>query len=156
MVLRAFRASDLDTLWAIDQACFPPGISYSREELAGFIGHKGSRTWVADEGGCIVGFLIANRQTRAGRAAHIVTIDVVEATRRRGVGSKLMDAAEQWARDKGLPMIYLETAEDNLPAQRFYAARGYRKLKRIEHYYRHGLAAWVMAKGLGEPSRVEG
>jgi len=148
MILRLFRPSDLETLWEIDQACFPPGISYSQEELAGFIAQRGSRTWVAEEGGSIMGFLIASRQPRGRRAGHIVTIDVVEVTRLRGVGTELMDAAEHWAREEGLQLIYLETAEDNLAAQRFYAGRGYRKLRKIEDYYRHGLAAWVMVKEL--------
>jgi ribosomal protein S18 acetylase RimI-like enzyme len=153
MLLRPFRRSDLETLCAIDQACFPPDISYSREELTSFIARRGSRTWVAEEGGAIVGFLIADRQP--GKVGHIVTIDVVEPSRRHGVGSKLMDAAEQWARAQGLVLIYLETAADNLAAQRFYAARGYRRLRKVEHYYRNGLAAWVMVKELAQQSKVE-
>ena len=146
MILRPFRPSDLETLWAIDQACFPPDISYSQNEIAGFIMYPGSRTWVAEEGGAIMGFLIAGRQSRG--VGHIVTIDVVGPSRRRGVGSKLMEAAEQWAREQGMAFIHLETAVDNLPAQRFYAARGYRRSRRIEDYYRNGLAAWLMVKGL--------
>jgi ribosomal protein S18 acetylase RimI-like enzyme len=154
MILRPFRSCDLETLCAIDQACFPPGISYSREELGSFIAHRSSRTWVAEEGGDIVGFLIADRQPR--KVGHIVTIDVVEPSRRRGVGSKLMDAAEQWAWEQGLRLIYLETAEDNLEAQRFYMARGYRRSRKVENYYRNGLAAWVMMKRLEDQSKVDG
>jgi len=146
MNLRHFRRSDLDTLYAIDQACFPPGVSYGKSELAGFIAGRGSQTWIAEEGGQIVGFLIADR---AGpRAAHIVTIDVRAAYRRRGAGRILMDAAEEWARRQKLELIYLETAEDNLVAQRFYQARRYAKVERVEAYYANGQAAWVMAKSL--------
>jgi ribosomal-protein-alanine N-acetyltransferase len=147
MNLRPFRRSDLDTLYEIDQSCFPPGVSYSKSELAGFTARRGSRTWIAEEGGQIVGFLIADR---AGpRAAHIVTIDVRGACRRRGLGRVLMDAAEEWAREQKLQLIYLETAEDNLVAQRFYHARGYAKVEKVEGYYANGQAAWVMAKSLG-------
>lgn len=153
MILRSFRPSDLATLWAIDQACFPPDISYSQDEIAGFIAYRGSRTWVAEEGGAIIGFLIANRQR--GKEGHIITIDVVESSRRRGVGSKLMDAAEQWAREQGMEIICLETAVDNLPAQQFYKARGYRQFRKIENYYRNGLAAWVMVKELEQQSTVD-
>ena len=59
-----------------------------------------------------------------------------------------MDAAEQWARDQGLRMIGLETAQDNLVAQKFYQARGYRKVDEIEQYYGDGATAWVMVKEL--------
>jgi ribosomal protein S18 acetylase RimI-like enzyme len=146
MRLRSFHPEDLPKLHEIDHACFAPGISYSQGELARFIGHRHSQTWVAEEAGEIVGFLIAQREPH--KILHIVTIDVVEAWRRRGVGSVLMDVAEQWARDHELGLIGLETAQDNLVAQRFYAARGYRKVDKVEHYYADGTAAWVMAKEL--------
>jgi ribosomal-protein-alanine N-acetyltransferase len=146
MRLRPFRPDDLPTLYKIDQACFVPGISYTRAELTAFIGHRQAQTWVAEEASEITGFLIAQREPR--RILHIVTIDVLPAWRRRGVGSLLMDAAEQWAIDHGLRMIGLETAEDNLAAQKFYARRGYQKVDEIEAYYGDGTTAWVMVKEL--------
>jgi len=114
--------------------------------LSGFIGHRRSRTWVAEESGEVVGFLIAERQ--AEKVAHIVTIDVVDGWRRRGVGSLLMDAAEHWAREEKLLLVYLEAAEHNAPARSFYEARGYRKVDHVENYYSDGASAWVMLKWL--------
>ena len=146
MRLRSFRPDDLETLYEIDQACFAPGISYTLEELTAFIGHRRSQTWVAEEAGEITGFLVAHREPR--KILHLVTIDVLNRWRRRGVGSLLMDAAEQWARDQGQLMIGLETASDNLIAQKFYQARGYRKVNEIERYYADGATAWVMVKEL--------
>ena len=111
-----------------------------------FIQHPHSRTWVAEGDGQIAGFLIAGREP--GRIAHIVTIDVVEGWRRHGVGTLLMDAAEEWARKQGLALVYLETAEDNSAAQKFYQLRGYGMLEKVERYYSDGTAAWVMVKKL--------
>src|SRR5271157_5334446 len=130
MQFRAFRTDDLETLYKIDQACFAPGISYPREELRKYIRQRGSRTWIAEESGEIAGFLIAERL--AQKVAHIVTIDVVDRWRRRRVGSLLMDAAEQWAFEQKLLLVYLEAAENNTPAQGFYEARGYKKVDRLE------------------------
>jgi ribosomal protein S18 acetylase RimI-like enzyme len=144
MLLRPFHSADLQTLYEIDQACFPPGVSYSREELARFIGRRNSKTWVAEEGETIVGFLVGNREP--GQVWHIVTIDVREQWRRRGVGTALMDAVEDWAAARGIKMLYLETAENNLAAHAFYAARGYEKVERLERYYANGTAAWIMVK----------
>jgi ribosomal-protein-alanine N-acetyltransferase len=146
MHLRAYHCDDLETLYHIDQACFAPGISYPRDELSRFISQRGSRTWVAEESGEIAGFLIAERQ--AQRVAHIVTIDVVDGWRRRRVGSLLMDAAEHWAREQKLLLVYLETAENNTVAQAFYGARGYRKVDHVANYYSDGTSAWVMLKWL--------
>lgn len=146
MILRSYRPSDLDTLYQIDQSCFPPGVSYSRDEIERFIGSRRSQAWIAEEGQEIAGFLIAGRERNG--TAHIVTIDVAERWRRRAVGTMLMDAAEEWAQVHGLRLVYLETAEDNVAAQAFYTKRRYEKLKKVERYYANGAAAWVMVKWL--------
>jgi len=144
--LRSFRPGDFERFYEIDQACFEPGVSYSREELARFLAHRNSRTWVAEQGADIAGFLIANRERP--RVLHIVTIDVVAGWRRRGVGALLMDAAESWAKEQKLALVGLETAHDNVGAQRFYEGRGYRKVDTVEGYYANGAAAWIMVKEL--------
>lgn len=146
MLLRAFQPADLKTLYHIDQACFPPGVSYSLEELEGFITHRNSKTWVAEEDHEVVGFLTG--QKMLGGTMHVITIDVREDWRRRGVGGALMDAAEEWGRRRGLALVSLETAEDNHPAQAFYKKRGYVKLGQVERYYANGATAWVMGKRL--------
>jgi ribosomal-protein-alanine N-acetyltransferase len=147
MHIRPVRSGDLETLYEIDQLCFAPGISYSKRELEGFIRLRNSKSWVAEEGKEIVGFLIANRHPTMP-LGHIITLDVIESRRRHGVGSALMDAAEEWARQRGLILISLETAEDNFPAREFYERRGYVKYDTLQNYYADGSAAWAMAKRL--------
>lgn len=144
MRLRPYRPADLDMLFEIDQACFPPGIAYTRGELRRFVAFREAATWIAEEGGEIIGFLIAHRLP--GRVGHIVTIDVRQGLRRRGVGRALMEAAEDWGRASDLRLVYLETPEDNHTAQEFYQALGYQKVERIPRYYSNGAAAWVMIK----------
>jgi ribosomal-protein-alanine N-acetyltransferase len=146
MRIRDFRPSDLPTLSRIDQACFPPGIAYPPEVLAGFIGHRFARAWVAEDKSSIVGFLVASREPE--RVGHIITIDVLQAARRGGLGTRLMNVAEEWARKARLQLIYLETAEDNPTAHSFYEALGYHKVEKVEAYYSNGQAAWVMVKHL--------
>ncbi len=147
MQLRPFQPNDLQTLYEIDQTCFAPGISYSRRELEDFIRHSDSATWVAEEGKEIVGFLVANRHPRM-LLGHVITVDVVEVWRRRGIGTVLMDAAEDWARRRGFISLSLETAENNLAAQAFYERRGYVKYDKLDNYYADGTAAWTMVKRL--------
>lgn len=154
MELRPFRPSDFETLCEIDCACFPPGISYPRQVMAEFIDNPNSRTWLAQEGSEVAGFLIADYD--AERRGHIVTVDVLEKWRRRGIATALMEAAEHWASQQGADLIFLETAEDNLAAQQFYLARGYAKTEKIEGYYSNGVAAWIMVKELGNESTAQG
>jgi ribosomal-protein-alanine N-acetyltransferase len=146
MEIRPFTPTEIDALYKIDQECFPPGISYTRNELARFIQHKLSKTWVARSTGQIVGFVILGQEPR--KVGHIVTIDVIQTSRGAGVGTALMNTAESWARSKGLHLIYLETGEDNQAAQSFYVARGYAKVEEIPDYYSTGQTAWVMVKWL--------
>ena len=146
--VRAYRSSDLDALFQLDQLCFAPGVAYSRAEIAGYLRRLDSKAWVVESaappGREIAGFVIASCDRR--RQGHIITLDVAPAWRRRAVGSMLMETAENWVRRKGGTAIFLETAEDNLTAQAFYLQRGFRRLHRIEDYYGNGEAALVFGK----------
>jgi ribosomal-protein-alanine N-acetyltransferase len=146
MDIRPYQAKDLDTLYEIDQECFPPGISYSKSELARFIGHRLSKTWVAFSDHGNIGFVILEREPH--EVGHIVTIDVTKDARAAGVGSALMKVVEDWANRQSLRLIYLETAADNRTAQIFYKGRGYVKVEEIADYYSTGHPAWVMVKWL--------
>lgn len=146
MEILPFKTADLETLYKIDQECFPPGISYSREELTRFIRHRLAKTWVAHSENEIVGFLVLGREPQ--KVGHIVTIDVVEGRRGTGVGKALMKTAEDWAQFQGLGILYLETADDNRVAQKFYIAHGYNKVEEIPNYYPNHSTAWVMVKWL--------
>src|SRR5271169_1878597 len=94
--LSAYSAPDFETLYAIDQACYPRGIAYSRSTLREFLNSPGAECLVAqtrDDGpSSIAGFIIAES---AGAHARIITIDVLEKHRRAGVGSALLRAIEQ-------------------------------------------------------------
>ncbi|MGH9433766.1 MAG: GNAT family N-acetyltransferase [Terriglobia bacterium] len=145
-VVRDYLPTDFDLLLKIDGGCFALGMAYSPEELADFIDHPASRTWVAEGNGEVVGFLVATKvQTRR---LHIVTLDVVEGWRRRGAGRALMAVAENLARREKRSVVSLETAEDNHRAQAFYRALGFRKVRWIDSYYSDGTAAWLMLKNL--------
>ena len=155
--LRDGKSSDLDTLWRIDQACFPPGISYSRLELAVYMRRPGSFTLIAeqprprtksfgDQPGAILGFLVA--QTEAKKTGHIVTIDVVGNLRRSGIGSRLMATAEERLRAAQIESVYLETMVSNNAAVEFYKRHGYEIIRTEEHYYPNGADAYVFAKDL--------
>ncbi len=59
------------------------------------------------------------------RYAYIEDIVVDIAYRRRGVGRALIHAATQWAKDRGLPGLMLETQNNNVAACRFYQRCGF-------------------------------
>ena len=145
LLLRPFRPADLETLWRIDQECFPPGIAYSRAELAHYIKQRGAVTVVGEKEGAIAGYLVAESH---GNRGHIVTIDVRPRAQRSGLGSKLIAAAEDRLRAAGCSSVSLETAVDNAAALAFYKRHGYSVVGTIPRYYQNSLDALRMEKQL--------
>jgi [ribosomal protein S18]-alanine N-acetyltransferase len=166
---RDFQPADFDTLWRIDQDCFPPGISYSRTELKVYMRRRGSFTLVAvdaappatalrasGKGGehrpavpsanhSIAGFIVAEADRGSG---HIITIDVIASARRSGVGSLLLSDAEDRLRAAACRTVELETAVDNISALSFYKRHGYGVTRTFPRYYSNGVDALVLQKDL--------
>jgi diamine N-acetyltransferase len=67
----------------------------------------------------------------AQRRGHVETLIVARAQRRRGCGRALMQAATEWARDKGASQLLLTVWAGNDEAERFYAALGYRTISQV-------------------------
>lgn len=171
--VRQFQPEDFDVLWRIDQDCFPPEISYSRQELGLYLRRARAFTLVATEAEAlegskrrsqsakpgkraptpgsasspIAGFIVAEAGLR--RSGHIITIDVVVAARRSGVGSLLLNGAEDRLRAAGCHNVALETAVDNISALSFYKRHGYSVIRTFPRYYSNGVDALVLEKEFG-------
>ncbi len=143
-VIRDFKVEDFDALWRIDQTCFPPGIAYSKAELKSYIRHRNSFTLVAEDERRVGGFLVGHK----GTTGHIITIDVVVEARRSGVGSLLLEAAEDKLRQGGSKAVGLETAVDNVAALAFYKRHGYSVTGTWPRYYSNGVDALILKKNL--------
>lgn len=144
--LRDFKPGDFNRLYEMDRACFPPGIAYSRRELAYYIKVRGAFTMVAEEEKShdIAGFLVASRSAKG--LGHVITIDTLEKYRRYGLGSLLMTEAEHRLHAHGCHAVFLEVAVDNQSAIKFYKKLGYSVLKTLHGYYHNELDAFLMAK----------
>ncbi len=94
----------------------------------------------------VAGFIVAEAGSRA--RGHIITIDVVAAFRRFGVGSLLLRAAEDRLIVAGCRTVELETAVDNVSALSFYKHHGYNVTRTFPRYYSNGVDALVLEKVL--------
>ena len=147
--MRDYRSQDFDALWRIDQQCFQEGIAYSRRELAWYMNRSRAFTLVAESeplGGEIIGFVVA--ESDPSGAGHILTLDVSPAEQRRGVGSLLLNAAENRLLQETCKAVLLETAVNNAPAVAFYKRHGYAVVETIPRYYLESVDALVMGKHL--------
>jgi ribosomal-protein-alanine N-acetyltransferase len=146
MLFRECRRSDFESMWELDQECFPPGISYSRSELRAFLSRTTAETIVVESDRRIVAFVLGWRRSRA--EGHVITLDVTASARRRGLGRRLMIELEARFRAAGVRRVQLETAATNAIAIGLYERLGYRKVAQLRGYYGPGLHAWRMEKTL--------
>jgi GNAT superfamily N-acetyltransferase len=100
--------------------------------------------FVRDEGGRIVAGLCGNTW---GGGCEIRQFWVEESRRRRGLGTRLLEAAEREARRRGCRQILLTTFSFQAPA--FYAKRGFETLAAVPDFPR-GHQRLLLRKRLGE------
>lgn len=154
-MLRRAREQDFESLHAIDQACYPPAVAYTRGELRWYLSLPGAECMVAEltkrtprnsrAQRKIVGFVVSVSRESYG---HIVTMDVLEAHRRKGVASALLRRMESKMRRGGIREVCLETATNNEAAIAFWKKHGYRSHGVLPNYYPNRVDAYVMSKRL--------
>ena len=143
ITLRSFEPHDFAALHRLDQACFPPGISYSKTTLRYFLTLPSADCVIAEESGRIVGFTVSEENPPL---AHIITLDVTEKHRRLGVGTALLQQLESNLAARGVRSILLETANDNEAAVAFWKRHGYRIEATLKRYYLGRIDAYEMRK----------
>lgn len=110
-----------------DAGAFAPGF---RDALADAVRAQGphSTVLVAEAAdGTRLGFIsLKEAKDVAGTArGHVADVAVTADARRMGVGTALMNAAEAWARERGLPELSLDVWSTNERALAFYRRLGY-------------------------------
>jgi|HubBroStandDraft_6_1064221.scaffolds.fasta_scaffold251443_2 ribosomal-protein-alanine N-acetyltransferase len=141
--LRDYTYLDFVALYDLDQVCYPRGIAYSKRELRWFLSQAGALCIVAEIGSAIAGFLIADRENHV---AHIITIDVAPAYRRRGVGTQMIREIERRLAALGVNEINLETAANSEAGTGFWLRHGYRTIGVMPGYYLGRQDALAMQK----------
>ncbi len=143
LTLRSYEPHDFAALHKLDQACFPPGISYSKTTLRYFLTLASSDCVVAVEGNHVTGFVLSEENPPL---AHIITLDVAEKQRRNGIGTALLQALESNLSARGVRSVLLETATDNEAAVAFWQRHGYRIEATLKRYYLRRIDAYEMRK----------
>jgi GNAT superfamily N-acetyltransferase len=130
-VIRSARPEEADSLVAAYEWLFaPPGsrppdwdAARAGETLRRVIGADGATVFVAEEGGEIVGICTVYLDidsVRFGRRSWVEDLAVHPDQRSLGLGKALLDAAKDWARERGATHLELDSAETRADAHRFY------------------------------------
>lgn len=140
--IRPSRWRDLPGIHALERACFGPD-AWNWFELAGLFLSSGIRLKAMLEGR-VVGFVAGERKPSEG-CAWIVTIGVLPAYQRRGIGARLLAESEAQLM---MPVIKLTVRETNQSAIALYQRYGYQPTYTVPRYYSGGETGVVMEKQL--------
>ena len=128
------NANYIDAIFEIEQKCFPGKVGYSKRQLEQLILNANSDCLVEKQEGVIRAFLIVTYR-QGSLTCNIETIDVDPAFKNKGIGLKLLKAAEIDMRGRGMLWSQLEVSEGNEAALKLYSKAGYKFKERIEGYY---------------------
>jgi RimJ/RimL family protein N-acetyltransferase len=99
--------------------------------------HADAVLLVAEVEGALAGRLSISRDSHPS-SAHVADLGlmVAAAYRRRGIGTALLVAAEEWARSAGVGKLELHVFPHNSPAIALYDRHGYEREGYRRHHYR--------------------
>lgn len=129
-MIRAATQADPAALAALHGACFTDG--WSADSLGGLLASPGVFALVAERDGGPVGFVMARN---AASEAEILTLAVLSAARRAGLGRALVGEAARRAAADGAATMFLEVAIANKAARSLYGALGFEEAGRRKGYY---------------------
>jgi ribosomal protein S18 acetylase RimI-like enzyme len=146
-VIQRATPSDARPICELSQVSFAEYDPHAARTTANMMLEPGARTLVAERNGKLLGFIILRRQ--AGEALAVNAIAVTPTERGRGVGKRLMQAAERYAKSHAISRITLCTAQANLAALDLFLRRGFNITGRTAVYYWRGQPACWLEKRLG-------
>lgn len=148
IVTREARIDDLETLYRIEFECFDHE-AFAKDQLAYFLRTSRFVSLVAEVNRDIAGFIIGSVEHYKNRIyGRVVSLDVSEKYRRRGVASKLLDEVEKIFVRNGAGTCYLEVRTDNAAALQLYKGRGYMATDILKNYYKTGINGFRLKKDL--------
>ena len=130
---------EIPLLATLQAACFgdsarPEGESaWGESALAGLLAGPGCFGLIAVSQGVPAGFALARQ---AADECELLSLGVLPAQRRLGIGRRLLTAVCAQAAARGTHRIYLEVAADNCAARALYDALGFTSSAWRKNYYR--------------------
>ncbi len=134
MLIRAAKLDDVERIAAL---MVQLGYEVSAEHLAGRLERRGDRreVFVAIGEDDVIGWaaVCADEPFVEGYGAHLEGLVVHELTRSAGIGARLLEAAEAWARERGCTVMRVQSNVVRERAHAFYQRNGYATIKAQYH-----------------------
>lgn len=146
VTVRRAESKDIGALAEMFNALWPNSVPEHAKELVPLLAGKFPGTLpdvvflAEDPEGSVVGFIDVDLRSHADGCNPSRPVGYIEGwyvapeSRRRGVGAKLIAAAEDWARDQGCREMASDTWVTALHSQRAHEALGFEVVDRCVHY----------------------
>ena len=144
LVLRVAGPADLESLYSFEVSCFKEH-PFRRDHVAWILGNDHAVTLVQDGVG---GFAAVMMLLVEGHTCRVLSVGVNPQARRRGIATRMMQAAEAICRERGVSTIRLEVSTRNFVAIELYRRLGYRTDGVLYGYYSWGEDAYSMGKSV--------
>jgi len=105
------------------------------------------RFFVAEENGKVVGYSRMHFY-RWNNSAYVITVLVDARNRRKGIGTRLLEAMEDFAQKGKSRVMTFDAASDNMPALQLCLKSGFKICGYNDKIYRNGKTAIYLAKEL--------
>ena len=143
MTIEKMSREHLSEVASIEEMSF--SLPWSLESLELMLTDQASAL-VALEDGRVLGYVGMMCVLDEGQ---IINVAVHPDARRRGVGRRLMEAAQTYAKERGIVFLSLEVRESNIAARSLYSSLGWEEQGIRKGFYSHPVEnACVMTKSI--------
>ncbi len=141
MTLPAAKA-EAPALATLHAQAFPPEEAWGPDAMVLMLDMPGAFGLWRPDAGLVLARVVLDE-------AEILTLAVVPAARRQGLGATLLAAALAEAARRGATAMLLEVAKANQPARALYAAQGFTQVGLRRRYYANGDDALLLRRTIG-------
>lgn len=133
--IREAMDDDIPQIIALEKRCFLEEHAYSAKQLTYLIKEANSCCLVEIDGETIRGLIIILFK-RGTKVAGIETVNVDPSFQNKGIGKRMIQAAETEALKRSMKHIRLEVSVGNISAIKVYEKSGYTITGLLEGYYK--------------------
>lgn len=136
MTIRRLQTQDLPAYFQLRTALWPDSAADFALEVAEILSADHLVSFIAEQGGKLVGFVEVSLRAYAegcesSPVGYLEGWYVAPTHRKTGVGRRLVEAAEDWARAQGCTEMASDSEISNTQSHQAHACLGYQEVERI-------------------------